>query len=563
MPVLSYRVILPPNEDAVKVLPTFRKLEEENPELSVLWNEEKKEIHVSVMGRVQLEILTTVLKNRFNLPVSFDVGEVMYRETITKPVIGVGHFEPLRHYAEVHLLMEPLPLGSGLIFDTALSSDRLAKNWQRLILTHLAERVHKGVLTGAPITDMKITLVNGKSHLKHTEGGDFRQAVYRAVRQGLMMTESALLEPFYRFTLEVPKDNTGRALNDLGMMNAQFSSPDLNIEKGTSVITGRASVSALKDYPTELATYSKGQGSLTVFADGYGPCHNAEDVIAQKAYDPLRDVKNTPDSVFCSHGSGIVIPYNEVYDHMHLSFDGKDSVAPMEANPASARTVSDIPLGTEEVDAIIASFTKTNVKDNKNSGKKFGWKKNFGDAKGGAGGLGNGVGGFGAGGRGGAELAGFVKSAPGIAPFAFEDSQVVIVDGYNVIFAWDELKKLATENIDAARDKLIQYLSKLKSMMNADVIAVFDAYRVKDHGCENYVFEDVRVVFTGEDITADQYIERFTNSLASKAKVTVVTSDGPEQIITRGHGCKLISSREFKNRIDDMSTRLNEKYNIQ
>lgn len=544
MPILRYRINLPPGKDAVQVLPLFRQLEEESPELSVLWDEEKKELSVSVMGAIQLEILTSVLKERFHLDVTFDTGEVMYMETITAPVIGVGHFEPLRHYAEVHLLMEPLETGSGLVFASAVPTDRLAKNWQRLILTHLAERTHKGVLTGSPVTDMKITLINGKAHLKHTEGGDFRQAVYRAVRQGLMMTENALLEPFYRFTLELPSENVGRALNDLSLMRASFEAPDLNAEKGTSLIRGRGPVSSLKDYPAELASYTKGQGNLSFFPDGYGPCHNAEEVILSKGYDPLRDVRNTPDSVFCSHGAGVIVPYDEVYEHMHLDFDGRDKRADHVSDPSTSRTVSDIPLGTEEVDAIIKRVSGSNT----NEKKQTGWRKKTSDKT------------FSADSSG---LHSYVRSAPGVAPFSLEEADTIIVDGYNVIFAWDDLQQLAKENIDAARDSLIDTLSKLHSLVQAEVIVVFDAYRVTGHSSEQMILQEIHVVYTDSDMTADQYIERFTNTLARKKRVAVVTSDGAEQIITRGHGCRLISSRELKNRIDDLSTRLNDRFNVQ
>ena len=540
-PVLSYRVRLPYGMDAIKVLPWFRMLEEESPELSVLWDEEKKDLAVSVMGKVQLEILTTVLKERFDLDVTFDTGEVLYRETITEPVIGVGHFEPLRHYAEVHLRMEPLEEGSGLVFESAVSTDRLAKNWQRLILTHLMERQHKGVLTGSPITDMKITLVNGKAHLKHTEGGDFRQATYRAVRQGLMMTTCRLLEPFYRFTLEIPSDQVGRALNDLSLMNAEFSAPDLDPAKGTSLISGRGPVAALKDYPAEIAAYTKGLGILTFFPDGYGPCHNEEDVITRMNYDPLRDVRNPADSVFCSHGVGVIVPYDEVYDHMHLDLNGRERYKEVEKGPSTSRVVSDVPLGTEEIDKIIAGISRTNAKEKKDTG----WKKKFGDASTGK------------------TTLDYVKSAPGIAPFSLEEAEIVIVDGYNVIFAWEDLTILAKENIDASRDSLIDTLSRFKAMTSAEVMVVFDAYRVKGHNSEHSILQDVRIVYTDEDVTADQYIERFTNALAKKTKVAVVTSDGTEQVITRGHGCRLISSRDFKNRIDALSTRFNEKFNVQ
>ncbi|MCQ2512149.1 MAG: TetM/TetW/TetO/TetS family tetracycline resistance ribosomal protection protein [Lachnospiraceae bacterium] len=539
MPILDYRVRILSNVDAVSALPYFRSLEEENPELSIRWDEDKNEISVCVMGEVQLEILKSLLKDKFNLDVAFDSGSVMYKETLTKPTIGVGHFEPLRHYAEVHLLMEPLPLGSGLIFETQAKTDYLAKNWQRLILTHLSERQHRGVLIGAPITDMKIVLINGRAHLKHTEGGDFRQATYRAVRQGLMMAESCILEPFYKFTIEVPSENVGRALTDLGKMNAEFSMPDMNVEKGTSIINGRGPVAAIKDYPKVLTSYTKGLGTISFMVDGYGPCHNPEEVMAEKAYDPLRDLRNTPDSVFCSHGAGVIVPYDDVYNHMHLSFDGSVRVRSGDDLDVtkSSRTVSDTPLGTEEINAIINKFSRSNAKD-KSQGNN--WKKSFGGKK--------------------IEIS--APKVPITAPFPMEDADYVVVDGYNVIFAWKELNELAKENIDAARDSLLDTLSKFKSMTKAEVIAVFDAYRVKGHVIENNRFLDVQIIYTREDETADQYIERFTNDLGKKKKIVVVTSDGAEQVITRGQGCKLVSSREFQLRIEELTKQTNEKYNI-
>ncbi len=539
MPILDYRVRILSNVDAVSALPYFRSLEEENPELSIRWDEDKSEISVCVMGEVQLEILKSLLKDKFNLDVTFDSGSVMYKETLTKPTIGVGHFEPLRHYAEVHLLMEPLPLGSGLIFETQAKTDYLAKNWQRLILTHLAERQHRGVLIGAPITDMKITLINGRAHLKHTEGGDFRQATYRAVRQGLMMAESCILEPFYKFTIEVPSENVGRALTDLGLMNAEFSLPDMNVEKGTSIINGRGPVAAIKDYPKVLTSYTKGLGTISFMVDGYGPCHNPEEVISEKAYDPLRDLRNTPDSVFCAHGAGVIVPYDDVYNHMHLAFDGSVRVRSGDDFDVtkSSRTVSDTPLGTEEINAIINKFSRSNAKD-KSQGNN--WKKSYGEKK--------------------IEISG--PKVPITPPFSAEEADYVVVDGYNVIFAWKDLNELARENIDAARDSLLDTLSKYKSMTKAEVIAVFDAYRVKGHVIENNRFQDVQIIYTREDETADQYIERFTNELGKKQKIVVVTSDGAEQIITRGQGCKLISSREFQLRIEELTKQTNEKYNI-
>lgn len=574
--VLNYRVLTGGKADPITLLPVFKTLEEESPELSVYWDEEKKDIYISVMGKVQLEILTAILKERFELEVSFDSGNVIYQETIADPVIGVGHFEPLRHYAEVHLLLEPAERGSGLFFTSALSSDRLAKNWQRLILTHLAERSHRGVLTGSPITDMKITLIAGKAHLKHTEGGDFRQATYRAVRQGLMMAENILLEPFYRFTLELPTEAVGRALTDLDKMQAEFSAPELK-SAGMSVITGRGPVSSLKDYPAEIASYTRALGSISFLPDGYGPCHNAEEVIAEKAYDPEADLRNTADSVFCRNGAGHIVPYYEVYEHMHLSFDGTDnrSSDPLlvsRESAADARSVSKAALGTDEVDAILNAVTNSAARSKRRGSKD---KKGFGDAA--AETESRRIGGRSV------KISG-MKSA---GAFPLSEADIVLVDGYNVIFAWPELKALAADNIDAARDSLIETLSRFRSMVSAEVIAVFDAYRVKGRPGEMTDYQDIRLVYTAEDQTADQYIERFVNlangnfkslpddniripgtlkdAIRKKSgtlKIAVVTSDATEQVVTMGQGCRLISSREFETRIRDMERQMKEKYRI-
>lgn len=576
-PVLSYRVLTDKENDPVKILPIFKTLEEESPELSIYWDEEKRDIYVSVMGKVQLEILTTILKERFDLDVSFDSGNIVYKETITDSVIGVGHFEPLRHYAEVHLLLEPLERGSGLIFAAEVSSDKLAKNWQRLILTHLAERRHKGVLTGAPITDMKITLIAGKAHLKHTEGGDFRQATYRAVRQGLMMAENLLLEPFYRFSLEVPTANVGKALTDLDQMHAEFSAPELNPDNDFSIISGRGPVAALKDYPAEIASYTKGLGSISFLPDGYGECHNAEEVIAEKAYDPTADLRNTPDSVFCQNGAGHVVPYYEVYDHMHLSFDGTDNRAddiPLVSreSAADARSVSKTALGTDEVDAIINAISSSQSRSKRN-GKK--WKKSFGESS-------QSAESYQVGGRS-VKISGIKNTGA----FPLEEADVLLVDGYNVIFAWEELQGLARDNIDAARDSLIETLSKYSAMIDGEVVAVFDAYKVKGRPGTISDYQNIQLVYTAEEQTADQYIERFVNmanggfkttsdgnvtipkALKEKLrkkdgrlKVAVVTSDSTEQVVTMGQGCKLISSREFKTRMDEQIRKLHERYEI-
>ena len=593
-PVLNYRVLTDKENDPVKILPIFKTLEEESPELSVYWDEDKRDIYVSVMGKVQLEILSTILKERFDLTVGFDSGNIVYKETITDSVIGVGHFEPLRHYAEVHLLLEPAERGSGLSFAAEVSSDKLAKNWQRLILTHLAERRHRGVLTGSPITDMKITLIAGKAHLKHTEGGDFRQATYRAVRQGLMMAENLLLEPFYRFSLEVPTANVGKALTDLDQMNAEFSAPELNPENDFSIINGRGPVAALKDYPAEIASYTKGLGSISFLPDGYGECHNAEEVIAEKAYDPTADLRNTPDSVFCQNGAGHVVPYYEVYDHMHLSFDGTDNRAvditlTTRESAADARSVSKTALGTDEVDAIINAISNSQSRS-KTNGKK--WKKTFGEGN-------QTAQTYQVGGKA-VKISGLKnavannmaqKSSPSktllSGAFPLEEADVLLVDGYNVIFSWEDLKELARDNIDAARDALIESLSKYSAMVSGVVVAVFDAYKVKGRPGTISDYQNIQLVYTAEEQTADQYIERFVNMANGgfktssdgnvsipktlketlrkkdgKLKVAVVTSDSTEQVVTMGQGCKLISSREFKTRIDNEIRKMNAKYQI-
>ena len=550
-PVLNYRVIAEEPSDPVKLLPVFKTLEEESPELSVSWDEDKKDIYVSLMGLMQLEVLSSVLKERFQISVSFDTGNVLYKETIAAPAIGVGHFEPLRHYAEVHLLLEPLERGAGLVFESNVSSDRLSKNWQRLILTHLKERQHRGVLTGSPITDMKITLVAGKAHLKHTEGGDFRQATYRAVRQGLMMTESILLEPFYRFSLEVPQANIGKALLDLDQMQAEFTAPEFQEGSELQVINGRGPVSSLKDYPAELASYTKGQGSLRLIPDGYGLCHNAEEVIAEKAYDPQSDLRNTADSVFCFHGAGHIIPYDEVYAYMHLAFDGTDARAPEEIlsskeAAAAARTASKAALGTDEVDAIIRGISSSGSRSSKKRKKSFGEETPSGNAK-----------------NTGARKVRISGLSGKPSVFPLEEADLTLVDGYNVIFAWEELSALAKENIDSARDALIDTLSKYASMVHGDVIAVFDAYKVKGRAGENTRQQDIQIVYTAEEQTADQYIERFANENAGKKRIAVITSDGVEQVVASAQGCMLLSSREFKARFDALSRKINDTYGIQ
>ncbi len=534
-PVLSYRLLT--REDPAEVLPALRILEEENPELSVLWEESRREIHVSVMGRIQLEVLASVLQERFGIAAEFDSGEVLYRETLAEPVIGAGHFEPLRHYAEVHVMLEPLPPGTGILVESAVSFDRLSRNWQNQILSALAKKQHKGVLTGAPLTDVKITLTAGRAHLKHTEGGDFRQAANRAVRQGLMNAESILLEPYYRFVLEIPTESVGRALTDLDRTGAEFSVPSLHEEKGMSVIEGKGPVAALKDYPAVLASYTKNRGAIHFVPEGYGPCRNAGEIIRAKAYDPLADLRNSPDSVFCMNGAGRTIPYDEIYDYLDIPFDGSEAASAEEAVPAAAREEERF-LSPQEVDSIIAAYAGANRRKDK---RKYAKRK----------------------------VQVSVPQGPrpskksGPVLFPLEAADILYVDGYNVIFAWEELKELAKDGIGAARSALIDLLSKYSSMVESEVTVVFDAYRVKDKMRENAQMAGVRIVFTEEDETADRYIERATNLEDRNRKVAVVTSDNAEQIVAGGHGSMIVSSSEFQKRFRALEKELKENYGIQ
>lgn len=553
-PVLNYRICLQEGTDAAQMLPKLRQLEEEEPELHILWKEEVQEIHAQIMGEVQIEILKELIKERFQTEVSFGTGEIVYKETIAAPVIGVGHFEPLRHYAEVHLLMEPGEAGSGLVFDSKVSEDDLDRNWQRLVLTHLREREHPGVLTGASITDMRITLIAGKAHLKHTEGGDFRQATYRAVRQGLMQAENVLLEPYYDYVLEVPRQMIGRAMTDLELRHGTFTAPEQSGEM--ALFRGSIPVCALGDYQREVLAYTKGLGRLTCALRGYGPCHNTEEVLLRKNYDPEADPANTPDSVFCAHGAGFIVPWDRVFDYMHLEHgcnpalpeaDGKE--LGQAENAAGGGKVGCYDrsmtfgakhtvkteerfLGTEEIDAILEKTMYANRKGNQSG--SAGWKRK--------------------------------KEAPVPAVTrtyrAYEETakqEYLLVDGYNVIFAWEELKELAQVNVDSARGKLMDILCNYQGIRQCELIVVFDAYRVKGHDTEVLDYHNIHVVYTKEAETADQYIEKFAHENGRKYRVTVVTSDGLEQIIIRGQGCALISSREFQEEVLRAAENLREK----
>lgn len=532
-PVLMYRVVLPQEIDAAMMLPKLKQLEEEDPTLAIKWNEDLKEIQVCLMGEVQIEILKKLVLDRFKVAIEFDQGNVVYKETISNTVEGVGHFEPLRHYAEVHLRLEPGEIGSGLTFETECSEEILAKNWQRLILTHLQEREHKGVLTGSGITDMKITLVSGRAHLKHTEGGDFRQATYRAVRQGLKMAQSVLLEPYYDFRLDIPTEMLGRAMTDIERIYGKINPPENYGEY--SVITGYAPVVTMRKYREDIAAYTKGQGKITCTLKGYLPCHNQEEIVEAYGYDSEADTFNPTGSVFCAHGAGFYVSYDKVYEYMHIGLENQpDKEYVYNDNNIVSGEYKEEWIGIDEVDAIINQTYNANKKP-EGENKRNNWKKSrneqdYFDYKG-------------------------SKSVN-----SETREKYLLVDGYNVIFAWDDLKELAAVNIDGARGKLMDILCNYQAICKCELIVVFDAYRVKGHDTEISDYHNIHVVFTKEAETADQYIEKFAHQNGRKYNVTVATSDGLEQIIIRGQGCNLISSRELKEEIDRASKDIMQKF---
>lgn len=507
-PVLTYRAEFPAGTDLHKALQQFRQLEDEDPLLHVDWNEALQELRLQLMGSVQLEVLQELAKSRFGLDVHFGQGSILYRETIRGAVEGVGHFEPLRHYAEVHLLLEEGERGSGLRFDTDCSEDELDRNWQRLILTHLMERTHLGVLTGAPITDMHITLLSGRAHAKHTEGGDFRQATYRAVRQGLMEAESALLEPWMSFTLEVPSQNVGRALSDLQRMNADFAAPETLGDM--ALLTGRVSAAALGDYPTEIAAYTRGRGRFSCAFDGYAPCADAERVIAAAAYDPEADSDHSPDSVFCSHGAGHIVKWYDVKKEMHLPSALRQET-PEEPAP-ERRRYSEIAATDKELMNI--------------------FERTYGPIR-----------------R--AEPAA-VRPTPRVSARPYQGSQklagpeYLLIDGYNIIHAWNDLKKLAMQSLDLARERLIERLRSYQAYLGTPIIVVFDAYRVKGNPGSLEKLGGLTVVYTKEAETADMYIEKVTGELGKKHPVRVATSDALEQVIILGHGALRLPASLFE-----------------
>lgn len=547
VPVLTYQIILPEGCDNGKMLANLSQLEEEEPELHIVWDETLQEIRVQVMGEVQLEVLTSLIRERYGVEVSFGAGNILYKETIANPAEGVGHYEPLRHYAEVHLLLEPGEPGSGLMFDTSCSEDVLERNWQRLILTHLMEKEHRGVLTGSAITDMKITLAAGRAHLKHTEGGDFRQATYRALRQGLMEVQSVLLEPVYEFLLEIPGQMVGRAMTDIERMHGRFEPPQT--DGGMTVIAGTAPVAKMQDYPREVIQYTKGEGRLSCTLKGYEPCHNAEEVIAQIGYEAERDLENSPDSVFCAHGAGFVVKWNQVKEHMHVEtplsvrqilqeiddtdiINGFEGIIKGRQGQSEQGLSEEAWIGEDEVEAILSKTLCAN-KHGKESARK-GYHRKHAVAK--------------------ERLPASTRTFR--APEKKEE--YFLVDGYNMIFAWQELKELAEQNIDSARDRLLDIMCNYQGMRGCHLIVVFDAYRVQNHRTEILDYHNIHVVFTKEAETADQYIEKFAHEHGKKYHVTVATSDGLEQIIIRGQGCALISARELQEEIRQQQRELQE-----
>ena len=581
-PVLSYKVSYPDDKDAVVVLRDIRQLEEEEPELHVEFAQETREIFVKVMGQVQLQVLTQIIKDRFGYLISFGMGRIIYKETLAEPVMGVGHFEPLRHYAEVHLLMEPLEPGSGMQFDTICSEDVLDKNWQRLILTHLEEKEYRGVLTGAPITDMKITVTAGRAHQKPTEGGDFRQATYRAVRQGLMMGECRLLEPVYAFRLEIPTEMTGRAMNDITRMHGRFAQPE--IEGEMSILTGTAPVATMQEYQQDVTAYTRGQGKLSCTLQGYEPCHNEDEVLAASTYDPELDMANPASSVFCAHGAGYIVDWYDVYDMMHVKEDPGFALAGMEdvlrnitSEPTEAGEDNRKRMARERQGVGAPVYDEKELEDifvrtyGSNSRENAAYNKA----------------GFNRYNKSVSEADWYVKKAAehgkskttgtqtpavglktadtGIArPGAYRkqrgEKEYLLVDGYNVIFAWDDLKALAAVNIDSARDKLIDIMSNYQGYVGCELILVFDAYKVKQNPGSITKHGNIHVVYTKEAETADMYIEKTTHELGRKYKVTVASSDGLEQLIIMGQGALRMSSRGLREEVERVNRILRDDY---
>ncbi len=534
-PVLSYRILYPDGIDVHTMLTKLRELEEEEPELNIVWNEHLKEIHARVMGDIQIEILEQQIAERFGLQVTFGTGSIVYKETIKNIVHGVGHYEPLRHYAETHLLLEPGEQNSGLVFEVDCSEDDLDGNWQRLILTHLMERWHPGVLIGAPITDMKITLIGGRAHQKHTEGGDFRQATYRAVRHGLRCAESVILEPYYRFRMEIPTENLGRAMTDVQKLCGTFDTP---LSEGeSSILTGKAPVATMHDYSRELISYTKGKGRIICEMAGYEPCHNEEEVIKAAGYDCDGDVDNPTGSVFCAHGAGFYVDWKEVTGYMHVHPEHPK----LTIEKSFGKKESKNPSPVKEKDAYVLDKELEEIFE-----RAFGPIKRRTDSS--------------------RQVYGSVAKPKEEKPYVakWENrkpvKEYVLVDGYNVIFAWKDLSELAQANLEGARTKLMDILCNYQGYRKVEVILVFDAYKVKGNPGEVLQYHNIHVVYTKEAQTADAYIEKTTHELSKKHNVTVVTSDALEQLIIMGQGGRRVSSREFELEIQNMEQEIREQW---
>jgi len=568
-PALSYAVHYPEDFDRTRMLGILRELEEEDPALNVEYREQTREIFVSLMGDVQTEVLTRTLKDRYGIDVKFSDGRVCYKETVSHVVEGVGHFEPLRHYAEAHIRIEPLERGAGIVCECDISEDLLARNWQRLIFTHLTEREHRGVLVGAPITDVKLSLVSGRAHLKHTEGGDFRQATYRAIRQGLMELRSVgechLLEPYYNYTLVIPDDYVGRAMTDITKMSGTSSIAENDHENRITVLTGRAPVSTMNGYVKEVTAYTKGQGQLSLALAGFDNCHNEEEVLESATYNPEGDLRNPSSSVFCSHGAGTVINWDEVADYMHISYASRDGalgtdldgdvhdiageaalLESQEANRQRRRRESsaDIAISVTEVDDILRLSTHANEKGRQGSFKGISAasrqnRRNAND---------------------------FASGENGFKVPVYKGAAIkpkfMLVDGYNVIHAWPSLNEIATNNMDGAAGALNDILCNYQAINDIPVMVVYDAYRVKSHAVEEFKYNNITVVYTREAQTADQYIEQYAHENSKKFDITVVTSDGLEQIIVMGNGGHVVSSREFHEEATRCFKEFNERFNV-
>ncbi len=515
-PVFSYRVIKPDEVSDTDAFAAFKKLSQEETKLNVSWNEHLKQISVQLMGEVQTEVLTRVVKDRFGFDVSFDKGSIIYKETIKNTVEGVGHYEPLRHYAEVHLILSPGKKGSGVTFDSKVREDDLDLNWQRLILTHLAEKTHLGVLTGSPVTDVNITLAAGRAHLKHTDGGDFRQATYRAVRHGLMNAQSVLLEPWYDFKIEVPSENIGRVMNDISRMGGSFSSPETDGE--TAYIAGSAPVKEIQFYQKEILSFSRGLGSISCSFKGYEPCDNPEEIIEQFGYNPESDTENSPDSVFCSHGAAYNVKWDEVYDHMHIESvfkkKSEDSFVPVQGS----KSFDGLKVSDSELKRI---FEMTFGTPREEKHQKV------------------------------VNRTGEIKASvyKGKGKPDYDKDEYILVDGYNIIFAWEDLKELADKNIDLARNTLITRLVNYKAVKDCELAVVFDAYKVKGNPGEIEKINGISVVYTREAETADSYIEKTSHTLASKYRVRVATSDNLEQLIILGAGALRVPALTFRDEV--------------